>query len=630
MHKSDSTVNNPEKNQVKVNDWQLFLQLLPYITKYKITLIFSILLLFPVGIAEALQPIIIGKVISLISQESATYSISKSLFLPDEISVLKYLLLLTVIIIYVFSSFQGYLIQKAGQKILSDIRNDLFKHVISLPISYFKQTSSGELITIIISDIQLLKDLFSAGILGIISDLLLTLIIILVMFTLQWQLTLIILLSLFTVGIFVFIFQRKLRKFNYQSREKLSILNSILQENLNGIDIIQLFQRESFNSNIFRASNQSYINDVKKTIFYDSTILVTLKWTSTISIVGVILIGGSFILENSITIGVLSTFILYTQRLFDPIKQFAEKFATIQGGFTAIERITRLLNEPVEIPASNSINSILNQKNKTINSNHKIKNLCLKGRGKIIFENVWFAYRDNNYVIKNLNFTIHPQEKVALVGPTGAGKSSILRLLCRLYEPSKGRIIVNGIDIREVPKLELRRHIEVILQDSFIFAGDVKSNITLGDTFSMSEIRMAAEKTNIASFIEKLPQGYDTQLREEGSNLSNGQKQLLTFARAIIRNPQVLVLDEATSDLDIQTENLIQNALDRLLTNRSVLIIAHRLSTIVDVDKILVLEQGQLVESGNHQTLLQQGGLYANLYNAEALHNRQRIINKGV
>ncbi|NJQ97502.1 MAG: ATP-binding cassette domain-containing protein, partial [Hydrococcus sp. CSU_1_8] len=239
----------------------------------------------------------------------------------------------------------------------------------------------------------------------------------------------------------------------------------------------------------------------------------------------------------------------------------------------------------------------------------------------IRFENVWFGYKPDEYVIKNLNFIIKPGEKVALVGPTGAGKSSIIRLLCRLYEPSQGRILVDGIDIRDIPQAELRRYIGVILQESFLFAGDVQRNITLGDDYSFERVQQAAKLTNIDGFIEDLPNGYRTQLRERGTNLSGGQKQLLAFARVAIRNPQVLVLDEATSSLDVATEALIQEALDRLLIDRTAIIIAHRLSTIRNVDRILVLKRGQLVESGTHEALLQQQGLYASLYQLQMLEN---------
>jgi ATP-binding cassette subfamily B protein len=232
---------------------------------------------------------------------------------------------------------------------------------------------------------------------------------------------------------------------------------------------------------------------------------------------------------------------------------------------------------------------------------------------------VWFAYKDDDYVLKNLDFVIRPGEKIALVGPTGAGKSSIIRLLCRLYEPTKGRILIDGIDIQEIPQIELRRYMAVILQEVFLFAGDVKSNISLGDNYTSEEIESAAEKTNVASFIQELPEGYNTELRERGTNISGGQKQLLAFARAAIRNPQILILDEATANLDVGTEALIQQALNQLLTGRTAIIIAHRLSTIRNVDRIFVLKRGELIEQGSHQELISQGGLYATLHNLQML-----------
>jgi ATP-binding cassette, subfamily B, multidrug efflux pump len=242
-------------------------------------------------------------------------------------------------------------------------------------------------------------------------------------------------------------------------------------------------------------------------------------------------------------------------------------------------------------------------------------------RGEIRFENVWFAYKEDDYVIKNLDFTIHPGEKIALVGPTGAGKSTVIRLLCRLYEPTKGRILVDGIDIRDVPQKELRRYMAVILQDGFVFAGNVKNNITLGDFYDFEEIQQAAQQTNVDQFIEQLPQGYDTQLRERGTNISSGQKQLLAFARAVIRNPQILVLDEATASLDVGTEALVQEALNELLVSRTAIIIAHRLSTIRNVDRIFVLKRGELIEQGSHEELLLKNGLYATLHSLQMLES---------
>jgi ATP-binding cassette, subfamily B, multidrug efflux pump len=289
------------------------------------------------------------------------------------------------------------------------------------------------------------------------------------------------------------------------------------------------------------------------------------------------------------------------------LRQFAEKFTSIQSGFTAVERISDILNEPIEIKDIEDAQSL------------HLTHIDGAAQGEIRFEHVWFAYKDDDYVIRDLDFTIKPGEKIALVGPTGAGKSSIIRLLCRLYEPTKGRILVDGVDIKKIAQAELRRYLGVILQDGFLFAGDVRENITLGEEYTEAEILHAARSTNVDRFISELPQGYDTQLRERGSNLSAGQKQLIAFARSVIRNPRVLVLDEATASLDVGTEALVQDALDRLIIDRTAIIIAHRLSTIRNVDRIFVLKQGSLIESGDHDQLLQQGGLYASLYQLQML-----------
>jgi ATP-binding cassette subfamily B protein len=583
------------------NDWRLFLRLVPYGRRRGRLLTLSMVLLVPLAVAGAVQPILIGQAISLIRGEPTTYKFLQGRSLSQGLNIVEGLLLLTVAIRLLFVGVQGYLVQKVGQQITADIRNDLFDHVTSLAVRFFDRTPVGKLITRLTSDVEALGDVFTTGAIGIISDLFSMVVIAVFMFSLQWQLALMLVLMVFPVAGLVIYFQQQYRRANYKAREDLSVLNSTLQENITGISVVQIFRREQFNAQMFRSTNERYIAEVDKTIFYDSAVSATLEWIALVAIAGVLWLGGLFILHDRLTFGVLSAFILYAQRLFDPLRQFAEKFTAIQAGFTAVERISDILDEPIEI-------------RDPVDATHELPR---RRQGEIRFDHVWFAYKDEDYVIKDLDFTIQPGEKVALVGPTGAGKSSIIRLLCRLYEPSRGRILIDGVDIRDLPQSELRRHMGVILQEGFLFAGDVKSNITLGDTYSLDKIRSAAEKTNVAQFIEQLPQGYDTQLRERGTNLSSGQKQLLAFARAAIRQPQILVLDEATASLDVGTEALIQDALDNLLVGRTAIIIAHRLSTIRNVDRILVLKRGQLVESGSHEELLQQGGLYATLHNLQ-------------
>jgi ATP-binding cassette, subfamily B, multidrug efflux pump len=587
------------------SDWRLFLSILPYARPYTRPLIVSGALLVPLAIAAAVQPILIGQAISFLGNEPSTFSFLKGKSLVTGIDILSGLLLLTVIIRFSFQSVQGYLVQKVGQQITTDIRNDLFDHVLSLASAYFDRTPVGRLITRLTGDVEALGDVFATGAIGIVSDLFSLVVSVIIMLGINWQLGLMLLFLLLPVTALIIYFQLQYRKANYKARDEISALNSMLQENIVGIGVVQLFRREQFNSQLFAKTNQRYVHEVDKTIFYDSAVSATLEWIAFAAIAGVLWLGGVFVLGQAITFGTLATFVLLSQRLFDPLRQLAEKFTSIQAGFTAVERISNLLSQPIAIRDPEFPKSLTANANPT--------------DGEVRFENVWFAYKDDEYVLRGLDFTIKPGEKVAIVGPTGAGKSSIIRLISRLYETSQGRVMIDGVDVRDVPQTELRRHVGVILQDGFLFAGDVKSNITLGEDYSLEEVKVAAEQMNVAELIEQLPQGYDTLLRERGTNLSGGQKQLLAFARSAIRNPKILVLDEATANLDVGTEALIQEALKRLLVDRTAIIIAHRLTTIQDVDRILVLKRGHLVESGSHEELLAQNGLYASLYRLQTL-----------
>lgn len=592
------------RSRPRQNDWRLFLRLVPYARRHLRLLLISTVFLVPLAVAGAVQPILVGQAISLIRGES-TFPLFQGRTLTQGLNLIAMLMLVTICLLLVLQSVQGYLVQKVGQLITADIRNHLFEHVTSLAVRFFDRTPVGRLITRLTSDVEALGDVFATGAVGIVSDLVSMIVIVIAMFSLQWQLALLLVLMLLPVTAVIIYFQQEYRKANYTAREELSALNSTLQENIVGIGVVQLFRREAFNANLFRATNQRYVKQVDRTIFHDSAVSATLEWIALAGIAGVLWLGGTRVTQGNLQLGELSTFILFAPRLFDPLRQFAEKFTTIQAGFTAVERIVDILDEPIEIRDPEKRQATSAELTPTA--------------GEIRFEHVWFAYKNDEYVLQDLDFVIHPGEKIALVGPTGAGKSSIIRLLCRLYEPSRGRVLIDGVDIRNMAQTELRRRLGVILQDGFLFAGDVKSNISLGETYPFEAIQAAAEKTNVASLIEQLPQSYDTILRERGTNLSGGQKQLLAFARVAIRNPHILVLDEATANLDVGTEVLIQEALDRLLVDRTAIIIAHRLSTIRNVDRVFVLKRGQLVESGSHEELLQQGGLYASLYRLQML-----------
>ncbi len=614
-------------NRRRENDWQLFKRLIPYAKQNGRLLTISLMLLVPVAIAGAIQPIVIGQAITFI-QCQANPSVCEGLkiealgqilqlvnpemAMTEGLNLLAAVLLGTILVRLALRGWQGYLVQEVGQRMTASIRADLFGHVTSLAVRFFDRTPVGALITRLTSDVEALGDVFSTGAIGIVSDLFSLLTLTIAMFLLQWQPALMLTVMLLPVTLIIVYFQREYRRANSKARDELSSLNSMLQENVTGIDVVQLFRRERYNSEMFRASNQRYITEIDKTIFHDSAISATLEWISLAAIAGILFLGSRLLLDGPLSLGQLASFIIFAQKLFEPLRQLAEKFTSIQSGFTAVERISDLLSEPIEIKdRTENVATLERQAGDD------------SARGSIRFEQVSFGYKADEMVLKNLDFEIKPGEKIALVGPTGAGKSSIIRLLCRLYEPTRGRILIDGIDIRDLPQAELRQHLGVILQDGFLFAGDVKSNIALGESYSDLEIQQAAEKTNVSNFIESLPQGYNTQLRQRGSNLSGGQKQLLAFARVAVRDPGILVLDEATSNLDVGTEADIQEALDILLEERTAIIIAHRLSTIRNVDRILVLKQGQLIESGSHDALLEQDGLYASLYKLQLLGTDQ-------
>lgn len=597
----------------RTTDWRLVKILLPYGKRHRRTLILALLLLIPVSIGAAVQPILVGQAISLIRNEPVM-GFLQGVPLSQGLNLLTITLLVTILIRLTLNGIQGFMVQKVGQQITAEIRNDLFLHVTSLATRFFDRTPVGKLITRLTSDVDALGDVFSTGAIGIVGNLLSIVVIAITMFTLEWRLATLLVSILIPITLLIIYFQQQYRKANYRAREELSALNATLQENIVGINVVQLFRREGFNAELFHTINKRYVHAVDRTIFFDSAVSSTLEWISLMAIAGILWFGGSLVLQDALNIGLLASFILYGQRLFDPLREFADQFTAIQAGLTALERVSDILSEPIEIRDPVSLAGASYRPPLSSQAPSEVIT-----PGAIQFQHVTFGYKADEMVLQDLSFTIHPGEKVALVGPTGAGKSSIIRILCRLYDVTSGSILLDGVDIRDLPQAELRRRMTVILQDGFLFAGDVKSNITLGESYPIEAVRKAAEETNVASFIEQLPQGYDTELRQRGTNLSGGEKQLLAFARAAIRNPGILVLDEATANLDVGTESLIQEALDKLLVDRTAIIIAHRLSTIRRVDRILVLKQGRLVESGTHDELLNQNGLYASLYRLQML-----------
>lgn len=401
--------NPPSYRSKRETDWRLFLRLLPYGLRNGRLLLFSMLLLVPASIAGAVQPLLVGDAVSLIRQEPTWLTFLQNLPLTTSMTVLAGVLLLTVLLRTVLDAWQGYLVQQVGQKITANIRDDLFHHVTSLAMRFFDRTPVGRLITRLTSDVEALGDVFSTGAIGIIGDLFSILVIAVIMFLRQWQLASLLIVMLIPVTVLIIYFQQQFRKANYRAREELSALNSMLQENIVGIGVVQLFRREQFNAQQFRQINRGYIKEVDRTIFHDSAISATLEWISLVAIAGVLWIGGLLVLGNQLSLGTLSAFILYAQRLFDPLRQFAEKFTAIQAGLTAVERVSDIMSEPIEIRDSETP--------KTLYSNPEF------ATGEIRFEHVWFGYKPGEYVLKDLNFTIYPARKLLWSARQGLAKA---------------------------------------------------------------------------------------------------------------------------------------------------------------------------------------------------------------
>ncbi|MEB3330880.1 MAG: ABC transporter ATP-binding protein, partial [Synechococcaceae cyanobacterium] len=459
------------------------------------------------------------------------------------------------------------------------------------------------LLTRLTSDVDALAEVFGSGAVGVLADLVTLLVIGVTMLTIEWRLGLLLLLSQLPVTLAILWLQRRYRRANYRVREELGQLNADLQENLQGLEVVQMFRREAVNSARFARSAAAYRQAVTGTILYDSAISAFLEWVALVAVAVVRALGGAMVSGGAMGLGTLTTFILFSQRLFDPLRQLAERFTQIQGGLTAVERIGELLEEPLEIadrsPAPTLAPALTPGARAT--------------PGEVVFENVSFAYRPDDPILEDLSFRIAPGEHVALVGPTGSGKTTVIRLLCRLYEPQAGRILLDGVEIGELPLATLRRRLGVVLQDTFLFSGSVADNLRLDSPLSDAELERLCGELGLAPLLSRLGGGLATELRERGANLSSGERQLLAVARVAIRDPSVLVMDEATAFLDPSTEATLQRDLEGLLQRRTAIVIAHRLATVEAADRILVLRRGRLVEQGSHRELRAAGGLYAQL-----------------
>jgi len=584
------------------NDFKRIKKLGKYLTKDKKTIYLILIVLLPVSFSGAIQPLLVGQAITILKNESTDVWLSKTFF-GQSINAIILTLFITVLFRLVLQGYQTYNIQAVGQRLTARIRRELFDHSISLSLKYHDKMPVGKLLTRLTNDVDALAEVFGSGAVGVIADFVSLIVISLTMLSIDRGLAILLLLTQIPVSYFIIWLQKRYRRANYQVREELSQLNSDFQENLQGLEVVQMFRREAFNSKKFSKTGVAYKKAVNGTIFYDSSISAFIEWISLAAVSLVLAVGGYFVTSGNIGLGTLTTFILYSQRLFEPLRQLAERFTKIQGGLTAVERINELLDEEIQIKDSTSTKHFL----------ENAKNVNKKFKGKIEFKNVNFFYNEGEHIIKNLSFKINPGEHVAFVGPTGSGKTTIIRLLCRLYEPQSGQILIDDIDIKDIPIATLRNMLGVVLQDTFIFSGNVADNLKLNSNVHNLELENLCNELGLDNLLQKVPEGLNTLLRERGGNLSSGERQLLSVARVAIRNPVVLIMDEATAFMDPSTEATLQKDLERILSKRTALVIAHRLATIESSDKILVLKGGSLVEEGTHSELRLKKGLYFQL-----------------
>lgn len=588
----------------KTFDWAIMRRLLGYLKPYRLQLFFGIALLLAYSAIIPVFPLLIQRAIDrYINPHNEPYiNLSIDARLDS---------LLTIVLIYLALRVLGfglrygytYLVTWMGQHVIYDLRKQMFSKVQRLHMGFFDRTPVGRLITRITTDVDAIQMMMTDGVVGMVADLGTLLFLLVYMFAIDWRLTLITL-AVMPLLFFALNFVRLRIRDAYRAvRLRTSRSNAFLAENLSGMKTIQLFNREGRNQQRFDKINLGLLDAYVEQIRWFSLFFPAVQITGALATALILYYASTQILganaSGAVTIGVLFAFLQYSEMFFRPLQNLSDKYNVMQGAMASGERIFNLLDTPEKIV-----------------NRPEAAHFDSKFRGEVIFDHVWFAYDGEQWVLRDVDFKIAPGESVAFVGHTGAGKTTIISLVSRFYDVQQGAIKIDGTDVRDYEQIDLRRHVGIVLQDPFLFSGTVRSNITLGDdTVPLEQVIEAAKFVNAHGFIEKLPLAYDTPVLERGAGFSTGQKQLIAFARALVQNPDILlVLDEATANVDTETEELIQDALKKLMAGRTSIIIAHRLSTIQDVDRIMVMRKGKLIESGNHFELLEHEGYYRKLY----------------
>ena len=594
----------------KAYDARLMRRLLTYLRPYRREIAFALVAILFSSALGLLQPWLMK---IAIDDHIATGELAG-------LGLIAGMLLASLAALFVLEFFETYTLQKVGQRIMFDLRGEIYGHLQKLDLRYYDRNPVGRLMTRVTTDVDALNDLFASGIVTVFGDVFSLAGIIVALLLMDWRLALVSFTVLPLLAMVTQWFRANVRTLYRDVRIWIARINAMLQEHITGMSTVQLFNREGAGFEKFDATNRGHRDANIRSIFYYAVFYPAIEVISAVSSALIIWYGGGWALDGTMTVGALVAFLLYAQRFYRPISDLSEKFNILQAAMASSERVFALLDTPVEIRTEERNSSRLN----IPGSANREYSTGMNFAGRITFDHVWFAYNagapgaeadTEDWVLRDVSFDVAPGERVGVVGATGAGKTTIISLLMRFYDVTKGRILVDGVDIREMDLGELRGMFGLVLQDVHLFSGTIADNIRLGRVeMSDARVKAAAEAVHAGSFIAQLPSGYGQAVAERGATLSVGQKQLLSFARALAHDPRVLILDEATSSIDTETERLIRDALRTLMSGRTTIAIAHRLSTIQDMDKILVMHKGELRESGSHQELLAMRGIYYRLY----------------